>query len=177
MGLEPTTISLATRCSTTELRPLGCMQLIYTTSRIMQVHFEKKSVFFAIFSFLYVLPVEITLKPGGFYIIFLQKWKSRGFFSCFIGWYRKRKNAFLKLGTEINLPLLFLMVMVQSLRPGNLGLKEIITGIFFSMAGLTPDMRLLIAVITRTVLICLLPCGMIHSLLNHTVSFRKTSGK
>ena len=41
MGLEPTTISLATRCSTTELRPLGCMPLIYTTSEKSQAHFEK----------------------------------------------------------------------------------------------------------------------------------------
>lgn len=42
MGLEPTTISLATRCSTTELRPLGCMRLIYTTSEKSQARFEKK---------------------------------------------------------------------------------------------------------------------------------------
>lgn len=42
MGLEPTTISLATRCSTTELRPLGCMRLIYTISRISQAGIEKK---------------------------------------------------------------------------------------------------------------------------------------
>ena len=56
MGLEPTTISLATRCSTTELRPLGCMRLIYTVSEKFQVAFCKKiknkrfsSHFFAFF--------------------------------------------------------------------------------------------------------------------------------
>lgn len=87
------------------------------------------------------------------------------------------------LQAEINLPLLFLVVTVQRLSslvrllPGNLGLEEMMTGIFFSMAGLTLDMGLLIAAIARTAQICILPCGMIHSLVNHSVSFRETSGK
>ena len=87
------------------------------------------------------------------------------------------------LQAEINLPLLFLVVTVRRLSslvrllPGNLGLEEMMTGIFFSMAGLTLDMGLLIAAIARTAQICILPCGMIHSLVNHSVSFRETSGK
>lgn len=87
------------------------------------------------------------------------------------------------LQVKINLPLLFLVVTVQRLSslvrllPGNLGLEEVMTGIFFSIAGLTLDMGLLIAAIARTAQICVLPCGMIHSLVNHTVSFRENSGK
>ena len=87
------------------------------------------------------------------------------------------------LQVEINLPLLFLVVMLKKisalvrLLPGNLGLEEVMTGIFFSMAGLTLTTGLLIAAIARTAQICILPCGMIHSLVNHMAFGRKTADK
>lgn len=59
MGLEPTTISLATRCSTTELRPLGCMRLIYTILKKCQVIFS----FFFIFLEFFQVFSEKTADP------------------------------------------------------------------------------------------------------------------
>ena len=35
MGLEPTTLGLGSRCSTTELRPLGCLRLYYAQLGLM----------------------------------------------------------------------------------------------------------------------------------------------